>query len=76
MDWPKYRSHKVVRAMPIVEILPGCVLVGESREEFRPTVEDMVELAEVGGYAVAYDDGFKSISPKKAFEDGYTRIET
>lgn len=27
---------------------------------------------EVGGYYVVYDDGYKSFSPAKAFEDGYT----
>lgn len=27
-----------------------------------------------GGYYVVYDDGYKSFSPAKAFEDGYTRI--
>ena len=29
---------------------------------------------EVGGYYVVYDDGYKSFSPAKAFEDGYTRV--
>lgn len=29
---------------------------------------------EVGGYFVQYDDGYKSFSPAKAFEEGYTRI--
>ncbi len=29
---------------------------------------------EPGGYYVVYPDGYKSFSPAKAFEDGYTRI--
>lgn len=29
---------------------------------------------EVGGYYVVYDDGYKSWSPAKAFEEGYMRI--
>ena len=29
---------------------------------------------EPGGYYVVYDDGYKSYSPAKAFEDGYTLI--
>jgi hypothetical protein len=29
---------------------------------------------EVGGYYVVYDDGYKSFSPAKAFEEGYTRL--
>lgn len=28
----------------------------------------------VGGYYVVYEDGYKSFSPAKAFEDGYTLI--
>ena len=29
---------------------------------------------EAGGYYVVYLDGYKSFSPAKAFEEGYTRI--
>lgn len=29
---------------------------------------------EVGGYYVVYEDGYKSYSPAKAFEDGYSLI--
>jgi hypothetical protein len=29
---------------------------------------------EVGGYYVVYADGYKSYSPAKAFEDGYTQV--
>ncbi len=29
---------------------------------------------QVGGYYVVYDDGYKSYSPAKAFEEGYTQI--
>lgn len=29
---------------------------------------------EAGGYYVVYADGYKSFSPAKSFEDGYTRI--
>ena len=29
---------------------------------------------EAGGYYVVYADGYKSFSPAKAFEDGYTKI--
>lgn len=27
-----------------------------------------------GDYYVVYEDGYKSVSPKKAFEEGYSRI--
>jgi len=63
--------------MPITGITPdGVVLVGARHERFDPTEPAMARRAEVGGYAVVYEDGFKSISPKKAFEDGYTRVTT
>jgi hypothetical protein len=29
---------------------------------------------QVGGYFVQYDDGYKSFSPARAFEEGYTRL--
>lgn len=29
---------------------------------------------EVGGYYVVYADGYKSFSPAKAFEDGYSAV--
>lgn len=74
-DWPKYESHKVVQAMPITGITPdGVVLVGARHEPFYPTEPGMAARAEIGGYAVIYEgDGFRSISPKKAFEEGYKR---
>lgn len=28
----------------------------------------------IGGYLVQYADGYKSFSPEKAFEEGYTRV--
>lgn len=30
---------------------------------------------QAGGYYVVYEDGYKSYSPGKAFEEGYARIE-
>lgn len=74
-DWPKYESHKIVQAMPITGITPdGVVLVGAKHQPFHPTEQAMATRAEIGGYAVLYSDGFKSVSPKKAFEDGYKRL--
>lgn len=74
-DWPKYESHKIVQALPITGITPaGVVLVGAGHEPFHPTEPAMAARAEVGGYAVLYADGYKSVSPKNAFEDGYKRV--
>lgn len=82
-NWPRFESHKIVQALPIVAIIQqssyGPVLwvqpdPGAPHEVFEPTEPGMAKRAEVGGYAVIYADGFKSVSPKKAFEDGYAAL--
>lgn len=79
--WPAYVSHKVVRAAQIVAVDrskdPAVLMVQADDdsaipEVFVPTEPGMANRAEVGGAAVVYEDGFRSISPQKAFEDGYT----
>ena len=78
-DWPEYESHKVVRAAEIVAIsyvhgkrvLMVCADKGGAAEPFEPNLGNMP--AKVGDYAMLYPDGYKSISPAKAFEEGYTR---
>lgn len=83
--WPKWESHKIVRATPIVRITSASdeteneILIyvnpsGTSEELFEPTEPAMKARAEVGGYAVAYEHGYASLSPRGTFEDGYTRI--
>ena len=88
--WPKYTCRKIVQATPIVWIgeilanmlvnvkLPAVILVepyGDGVwEAFLPTEPAMIEHAEVGAYAVVYDDGYRSVSPKAAFEAGYDLI--
>ncbi len=78
-NWPRYESHKIVQAAKIVSIADGVIYVdphGSAEPEvFEPSVDGMAAKAEVGGYAILYPDGFKSISPAKAFEEGYTRAE-
>ena len=83
-DWPKYESHKIVRAARIIgfdmsstgEARRACATVdpgtGYYPEAFNPTHDVMLEEAKIGDWAIIYSDGFKSISPAKAFEDGYT----
>ena len=81
--WPKYQSHKVVRAAKIVAIHddgngPDFVWVDPGTgtlERFIPTEVAMLGRAQVGGYAVAYDDDFRSLSPKAPFEEGYVLAE-
>jgi len=82
--WPKYESHKVVQAAKIVSIHndnnegeyflwvdPGTGIL----EKFATSVSGMMDKAEVGGWAMLYPDGFRSVSPAKAFEEGYTKVE-
>lgn len=38
-----------------------------------PGTGDMIVTALLGGYFIAYPDGYASWSPAKSFEDGYTR---
>jgi len=88
-NWPKYESHKIVQAAKIVGIersSDGATVTaiwvrpaGERNdsakmEKFEPDVVEMGMRATVGDYAVIYGGGFKSISPAKEFEDGYTPI--
>jgi hypothetical protein len=78
-EWPKYESHKIVQAAPIIGILEGngdiLVQVGDHGvESFQPTEPAMAKRAEIGGYAVIYEDGYKSVSPKRAFEEGYKAL--
>jgi hypothetical protein len=83
--WPRYVSHKIVAAAVIHGLgRPECgvgdsgvaILVkpyGDDRvERFYPSEPAMAARAEIGGYAVVYADGFCSVSPKEAFEAGYT----
>jgi hypothetical protein len=73
---PQYQSHKVVGALRIAKI-EGNVLT-PADPGFAPFLLDKEYLrrnnAQVGGYYVVYADGYKSFSPAKAFEEGYTRI--
>lgn len=84
---PQYQCHKKVWALKIAKIESAAVGNNESdgsmwitpAEErfarFRVQYDYMRKhKPEVGGYYVVYDDGYKSYSPAKAFEDGYTLI--
>lgn len=81
-DWPEYESHKVVRAAKIVAIqtqdgdVTNLVVEpteGAEHEYFMPTERVMAMRAKVGDRAMLYPDGFRSVSPAKAFEEGYIR---
>ena len=73
---PRYQCHKQVHALKIAAF-DGAIIT-PADEGYAPFVvtEDYVRKhnPEAGGYYVVYDDGYKSFSPAKAFEEGYTRI--
>lgn len=83
---PQYQSHKRVWAAPIAEpamlTITGkgqpqvTVLVGDERKPID-VPGDIFARGEPspGDYLVVYPDGYKSWSPKGAFEEGYIRVE-
>lgn len=83
-----YQCHKVVKAGKIVRITGteelepaqhfARMIVLETAAGFRVPVSDewlQQHKPELGGYIVEYADGYRSFSPAKAFEDGYTLID-
>jgi hypothetical protein len=81
-ELPRYKCHKEVHALKIKAIAladgGGNALITPEEGPYAPFVVDAAYLEkhkpQAGGYYVVYDDGYKSWSPAKAFEDGYTRI--
>lgn len=76
----RYRSHKVVEAAKILTIakLPNGDYAVDLEEAGKSTLPANMITRYVpvpGDYVVRYEDGYQSVSPKKAFEDGYTSIE-
>jgi hypothetical protein len=85
-EMPCYKCHKEVWALKIAKIDVSRDPVGSSsgakiypvEEGYAPFQVDgayvMKHNPKAGGYYVVYDDGYKSFSPAKAFDEGYTRI--
>ncbi len=78
---PRYKCHKEVCALKIAGIQPvvgGAAIITPADEGYAPFNVDQEYVAkhkpQVDGYYVVYDDGYKSYSPAKAFEEGYSRI--
>lgn len=74
----KYRSHKVVEAMQILEVEEnkgGFVLInGETRVAVSRGWYQRHDI-DRGWYFVRYADGYESASPPEAFEGGYTEVD-
>jgi hypothetical protein len=86
-EMPRYLCHKKVWALKIADIkdptkpgneTDGSRIITPADAGFAPFRVDHAYVQkhklEVGGYYVVYADGYKSFSPAKAFEDGYTRV--
>ena len=80
-ELPKYLCHKEVRALKIKEVVRfGGKYHLSFVEEGYPSIEVEAQWVDKfgptrGSYYVVYKDGYASISPAKAFEEGYTRVD-
>ncbi len=82
IEMPRYQCHKKVWALHIGSVQPvvgGAAIITPSDTRYKPFEVDQAFVdrhkPQAGGYYVVYDgDGYKSFSPAKAFEDGYTLI--
>lgn len=75
---PRWQSHKIVHAAPIVKIEGDIITLDVGLPGGHDDVRAAPKMFEryrpvPGDYYVVYDDGYASISPKKAFEEGYHR---
>lgn len=81
--WDYWHSCKQVWAARIIELRGDHVIVAlpdGTGEAFTPTEPAMLKHAELGGVAVIYPpdakfpEGYRSISPHRAFAEGYELI--
>jgi hypothetical protein len=84
-EMPRYQCFKKVWALKIKDIKfkpigDGYCTATITPEEpgYAPFDVDTHYIdkhhPEAGGYYVVYEDGYKSFSPAKAFEEGYVRV--
>ncbi len=83
-EMPKYVCHKEVWALKIKSIDhdnavsggPNKATITPEEDGYAPFEVDAAYMEKhkpvVGGYYVMYKGGYKSFSPAKAFEDGYS----
>jgi len=90
IEMPRYKCHKEVWALKIKSIVrdgeddpnretDGSAMITPTEAIFAPFKVNheymRKHMPEPGGYYVVYTDGYKSFSPAKAFEEGYTRVD-
>ena len=80
---PVYNCHKQVWALQIQAIEEnandnGDAIITPVEDGYAPFLVDRDYMSKhsphVGGYYVVYKDGYKSFSPRKAFEEGYSLV--
>lgn len=73
---PRYRCHKEVFALKIQEVNGNTITFSDPGYPPIEAGSDLFSryMPAAGDYYVIYDDGYASISPRKAFEEGYTKI--
>ena len=78
MEMPRYQSHKKVWALKIAKLDGLTIYPADGRYAAISIEPEMLAryTPVAGDYYVVYDDGYKSFSPAKAFEDGYTSLPT
>jgi hypothetical protein len=78
-DLAQYQSIKRVLAGEITEVVEyGCYVKGGDGtavlREFAPNMTSRYQ-PKVGDFWVIYDDGYASLSPAKAFNEGYILMD-
>jgi hypothetical protein len=74
MTMKRYQCHKQVDAAKITAINDGVLTFEDGSTRAVGDRWLQAKAAHVGGYYVAYADGYDSFSPAKAFEEGYTLL--
>lgn len=74
-----YQCHKKVKAAQLKTVghreADGIDVILDDDTVVRLATQLTLRYTpQVGDYLVEYDDGYRAISPQKAFEDGYTAI--
>lgn len=76
-----YQSYKRVKAAKITDVSPvdalkHVTLVLDDGEKFHADGPMYMRyFPKIGDYLVEYEDGYRSISPQSAFENGYTPLD-
>ncbi len=88
IEMPRYKCHKIVHALRIQEIfdVEGAIGLHFEDKQYAPIKIEYPEAARIKqawsshiesddlGYLVVYEGGYRSWSPTKEFEDGYTLL--